>query len=268
MGAARPGDPEAARRLAGVINHPAIEAANRQAFAAYQAAQPVLEGIGIAGAVYPASASAPSCTRPPIAWERMCGPMQGAIVGAILYEGWARSHADAAALAAARRGRVRAVSPPRRGRADGRRDQPLDAGLDRARPRARQAGVLQLQRRPRQGAALRRQQPGGARAAALAGRGAGAGASLPRSRIRRRATEAADRAGAAHGRRGAQPQRRRVVAAAQAPGAGAAAHRHRRRRGGGGHGVHRRQRPFLPQSVDGGVQGHAGCRRRRRTAAW
>ena len=46
-----PGDPDAARRLAGMINHAAIEAANRQAFAAYQAAQPVLEGIGMAGAV-------------------------------------------------------------------------------------------------------------------------------------------------------------------------------------------------------------------------
>ena len=46
-----PGDPEAARWLADLINHPAIEAANRQAFAAYQAARPVLEGIGMAGAV-------------------------------------------------------------------------------------------------------------------------------------------------------------------------------------------------------------------------
>ena len=27
---------------------------------------------------------------PPIEWERMCGPMQGAIIGAILYEGWAK----------------------------------------------------------------------------------------------------------------------------------------------------------------------------------
>ena len=40
---------------------------------------------------------------PPIAWERMCGPMQGAIVGAILFEGWAadaRSGASAGARAA------------------------------------------------------------------------------------------------------------------------------------------------------------------------
>jgi hypothetical protein len=100
-----PGDPEVARRLAGVINHPAIEAANRQAFAAYQTAQPVLAGIGVARAVIPDIGERTILhSGPPIAWERMCGPVQGAIVGAILYEGWARSHADAAALA--RRGEV------------------------------------------------------------------------------------------------------------------------------------------------------------------
>jgi len=32
---------------------------------------------------------------PPIEWARMCGPMRGAVIGAILYEGWAES-ADAA----------------------------------------------------------------------------------------------------------------------------------------------------------------------------
>ena len=95
------GDPAVARKLAGLINHPVIEAANRQAFAAYQAAQPVLEGIGIAGAVVPGMGERTILhSGPPIPWQRMCGPMQGAIIGAILYEGWARSHAEAAALAA------------------------------------------------------------------------------------------------------------------------------------------------------------------------
>src|SRR5207249_2331841 len=37
---------------------------------------------------------------PPIAWGRMCGPMRGAIVGAILYEGWAQDAARAEAMAA------------------------------------------------------------------------------------------------------------------------------------------------------------------------
>ena len=96
-----PGDPEVARKLAGLINHPAIEAANRQAFAAYQAAQPVLEGVNSAGAVVPGLGERMILhAGPPIPWERMCGPVQGAIVGAILYEGWAQSHAEAAALAA------------------------------------------------------------------------------------------------------------------------------------------------------------------------
>ena len=26
---------------------------------------------------------------PPIDWERMCGPMRGAVAGAIVFEGWA-----------------------------------------------------------------------------------------------------------------------------------------------------------------------------------
>jgi hypothetical protein len=37
---------------------------------------------------------------PPITWEAMCGPMQGAILGAILYEGWAVNTDQAGTLAA------------------------------------------------------------------------------------------------------------------------------------------------------------------------
>jgi len=36
---------------------------------------------------------------PPIAWSRMCGPMRGAVVGAILYEGWAETPEAAERLA-------------------------------------------------------------------------------------------------------------------------------------------------------------------------
>lgn len=35
---------------------------------------------------------------PPIAWQRMCGPVEGAIIGAILFEGWARTAEEATAL--------------------------------------------------------------------------------------------------------------------------------------------------------------------------
>ena len=96
-----PGDAGVARKLAGLLNHPAIEAANQEAFAAYQKAQPVLAGIGAAGAVVPGMGERTVLhAGPPIAWERMCGPMQGAIVGAILYERWAHSHAEAERMAA------------------------------------------------------------------------------------------------------------------------------------------------------------------------
>ncbi len=36
---------------------------------------------------------------PPITWERMCGPMRGAAIGAMLLEGWAATPAEAEALA-------------------------------------------------------------------------------------------------------------------------------------------------------------------------
>jgi hypothetical protein len=94
------GDPEVARRLAELINEPRVEAANREAYDAYLAARPVLEAIG------PAREHVPGLGErmilhagPPIAWAEMCGPMQGAIVGAILYEGWATDPEGAEALA-------------------------------------------------------------------------------------------------------------------------------------------------------------------------
>ena len=37
---------------------------------------------------------------PPIGWPRMCGPLRGAVIGACLFEGWAATAEEAAALAA------------------------------------------------------------------------------------------------------------------------------------------------------------------------
>ena len=42
---------------------------------------------------------------PPISWENMCGPQQGAVIGAILFEGWAKTQDEARALVAA--GKIR-----------------------------------------------------------------------------------------------------------------------------------------------------------------
>src|SRR5918995_741582 len=96
------GDPEVARRLAGLINHPRIEAANRTAYEAYLSARPVLEGIGLARELMAGMGErAILHAGPPIAWAEMCGPMQGAIVGAIVYEGWAEDAEEGGTLAAA-----------------------------------------------------------------------------------------------------------------------------------------------------------------------
>ncbi len=82
--------------LAQLLNHPALEAANEKAYAAFLAAQPVLAGVGAAREHLPGMGERMLLhAGPPIAWKEMCAPMQGAAIGAILYEGWA-ADADAA----------------------------------------------------------------------------------------------------------------------------------------------------------------------------
>jgi hypothetical protein len=88
------------RALAQLVNLPSVEGANRKAFDLYQSSQPTLRDIGIAGEVLPAMGRRMILHGgPPIAWENMCGPMKGAIIGAIIYEGWALDTAGAADLA-------------------------------------------------------------------------------------------------------------------------------------------------------------------------
>jgi hypothetical protein len=87
--------------LAHLINHPQIEAANRTAAGGFFTAQPVLADVKPAQELIPDLADRLLLhAGPPIVWERMCGPMQGAIVGAILFEGWANEPDGAAELAA------------------------------------------------------------------------------------------------------------------------------------------------------------------------
>jgi hypothetical protein len=100
------GDAGVGRALARLVNRADVEAANRQAYAAYLASQPVLEGIGPAKSVIPGMRRRMILhAGPPVKWADMCGPMQGAIVGAILLEGWAADPAEARQFAAS--GRVR-----------------------------------------------------------------------------------------------------------------------------------------------------------------
>jgi hypothetical protein len=76
-----------------------IAAANATAIERLLAAQPMLIDVQPARAALGLRDRQILHSGPPITWERMCGPVEGAIVGAILFEGWATSPDGAAALA-------------------------------------------------------------------------------------------------------------------------------------------------------------------------
>jgi hypothetical protein len=96
------GDTRVGTALARLINDQKVEATNAQAAERFLAAQPKLAGIGVAREALPGMGERMILhAGPPIAWERMCGPMQGAIIGAILYEGWATDAGRARAMAQA-----------------------------------------------------------------------------------------------------------------------------------------------------------------------
>jgi len=79
-----------------------IEAANREALRRMEEADPVLVDVCKAADVIPRLGRHMILhAGPPIAWPEMCGPLRGAIAGAVLYEGWAPDLAAAEALAAA-----------------------------------------------------------------------------------------------------------------------------------------------------------------------
>ena len=71
-----------------------IDAANATALAAYLASEPVVVDLLPAAQAVAALGSGERRllhAGPPIAWPAMCGPMQGALIGAVLSEGWAPS---------------------------------------------------------------------------------------------------------------------------------------------------------------------------------
>ncbi|MCD8140724.1 MAG: DUF1116 domain-containing protein [Planctomycetaceae bacterium] len=76
-----------------------IDAANQTGLRRILAAQPVVKRILPARDLIPDfEENVILHAGPPIAWEDMCGPMQGAIVGAVLYEGLAGDSAEAERL--------------------------------------------------------------------------------------------------------------------------------------------------------------------------
>ncbi|MDD5628062.1 MAG: DUF1116 domain-containing protein [Elusimicrobia bacterium] len=80
----------------------AIDKANAKAAAKLLAAKPFLIGLEKALDVVPGMKEDLILhAGPPITWERMCGPMRGAVMGALVYEGLAQSPEEAAKMAAA-----------------------------------------------------------------------------------------------------------------------------------------------------------------------
>jgi hypothetical protein len=76
-----------------------IDDANATAIRRVLDAAPVLVGVGRARDVIPDLADDLLLhAGPPIIWDRMSGPMRGAVIGALLYEGRAKSEDDAVAL--------------------------------------------------------------------------------------------------------------------------------------------------------------------------
>ncbi len=98
------GDPRRMALLSGLLSSPAageVDAANGRALARLLASRPHLVGIGVARDVVPGMADDLFLhAGPPVTWERMCGPMRGAVLGGLLYEGRAKSVEEAEALAA------------------------------------------------------------------------------------------------------------------------------------------------------------------------
>jgi uncharacterized protein DUF1116 len=99
-GAGKPALLRALEKLAGF--EAAIEKANAAALGRILAAEPVLADVRRAGELIPELEAEHLMLHagPPIAWASMCGPLKGAVCGAIVFEGWARDLAQAERLAA------------------------------------------------------------------------------------------------------------------------------------------------------------------------
>ncbi|HOV47635.1 MAG TPA: DUF1116 domain-containing protein [Anaerolineae bacterium] len=79
-----------------------IDAVNAEAVERIRKGRPLLVGMGVARDVIPGMGERMILhAGPPITWERMCGPMRGAVMGAAVYEGWAKTYVEAAEMAAA-----------------------------------------------------------------------------------------------------------------------------------------------------------------------
>lgn len=78
-----------------------IEDANKKALEIIQNAQPTLVGMGVARDTLPGMHDKLVLhAGPPISWEKMSGPLRGAVIGGLIYEGLAATPEEAEKLAA------------------------------------------------------------------------------------------------------------------------------------------------------------------------
>ncbi len=78
-----------------------IEKANQESVNRMMKSHPVVVGVAKAKDVIPGRADKPNLfthAGPPIEWDRMCGPVRGAVAGAMIFEGMAKSYEEAVAL--------------------------------------------------------------------------------------------------------------------------------------------------------------------------
>jgi len=95
------GDPVLAEALEKLEALPDIDAANARAVEIIISARPVLVDVEPALKVVPGMTSHTILhSGPPVTWEKMAGPMKGAVLGALIYEGLAVDPEEAAKLAA------------------------------------------------------------------------------------------------------------------------------------------------------------------------
>jgi hypothetical protein len=97
----RPPLPGTSGDLARVLADPRRRAANELAVRRLTSARPQLVGVRRASEVLRLGTDTFLHAGPPITWERASGPMRGALIGAMLFEGYARDEREATARLAA-----------------------------------------------------------------------------------------------------------------------------------------------------------------------
>jgi len=85
-----------------LLDAQSVDSANQDVLQKILAADPVLADVARAGELIPALDAERLVLHagPPIEWARMCGPLRGAVCGAIVFEGWASDLVAAENLAA------------------------------------------------------------------------------------------------------------------------------------------------------------------------